>query len=313
MTAIATSVTDSVVANVALGVLVGSDVTYSAPASAAMPPDSANATSFGARRRRRHRLRRTLVVAHGDDRAPDAGPPELRQHREAHDEEAEAQVVVGAARREVHDARIRLLQDGDLAGERVDAQPVLIDQPVLDEHRERERRHREVQAGDAKRGDPDDERDRGADEHTQRDGDAPRHVVEAEPPVADQAHGDEASDRREAELAERELSCPPAQDRERATGDREDHHPRPEERLRRLGGERGNDREDDENRGDAEARQLAHRPRAPDPFGQRLGPARELPRRLGVGRRRVPSARASARRRASRRTARARTRSRRHR
>ena len=46
MTAIATSVTDSVVANVALGVFVGSDVTYSAPASAAMPPDTANATSL---------------------------------------------------------------------------------------------------------------------------------------------------------------------------------------------------------------------------------------------------------------------------
>ena len=114
----------------------------------------------------------------------------------------------------------------------------------------------------------------------ERDGDAPRHVVQAETTaVADQLHGDEAADRREAELAERQLARPPAEDRERATGDREDQHARPEERLRRLRGERGDEHEHDEN---ARRRRSAARWRtahgAPDPFGQRLGPARQLPR-----------------------------------
>ena len=56
----------------------------------------------------------------------------------------------------------------------------LRDQPHRHEHRERQRGHREVEPGDAQRGQPDEHRDRGADEHPGGDGHAPRQVVDPE-------------------------------------------------------------------------------------------------------------------------------------
>ena len=113
-----------------------------------------------------HARGRRRVVAHRDHRTTDAGAAQLRDQRHAREQEREAQVVVGAARREVDDAGVGLGQRGQQAAgveERA-----LRDQPHRHEHRERQRGHREVETGDAQRGQADEHRDRRADEHADR-------------------------------------------------------------------------------------------------------------------------------------------------
>ena len=66
------------------------------PASAAMPPPSANAVSFATVGDTANGRRCRLVVAHGDERAPDARGAQPRHHHRAHHQHREAQVVVGA-------------------------------------------------------------------------------------------------------------------------------------------------------------------------------------------------------------------------
>ena len=86
-----------------------------------------------------------------------------------------------------------------------------------DEHRERQRGDREVQARDAQRGQPDEHRDGGTHEHAQRDRHPPWQVVQPEHAVvAHQLHGGEPAHRGEAELSERQLARPPGEDGERA-------------------------------------------------------------------------------------------------
>ena len=190
-----------------------------------MPPEIANAISFARGRRQRHRLGRTFVVADRDDRAPDARSPDLREDGEAHGEEEQAQVVVGVPRREVDDPGVGPLEHRDRPGELVDAEPAAGHEPVLHEHRERQGGDREVQARDAQRGDADQHRGPRAHEHTEGHRHTPRDVVHAEPARRHHLHGDETADGREPELAERELTGPSAEDRERAAGDGEDHAP----------------------------------------------------------------------------------------
>ena len=68
----------------------------STPPSPATNPASANAVSLARAGETVSAAARQLVLAHADDRAPDAGAPEVSDEQEHDDEHEQHEVVVGA-------------------------------------------------------------------------------------------------------------------------------------------------------------------------------------------------------------------------
>ena len=174
------------------------------------------------------RLARLLVVAHRDQRASRARASEPEHDGERDREPAEAHVVhaVLAAERHPEQVGAHDAVGGQPVEEVAGAEEAAVQQPRRRREREREARHRERQPAPAQRGQPDHERDAGADEAGDHDG---GHEVPLE--ARGERARDGGADADERHLPEAHLTTEAGQQDERHPDDREHDDPRREVRA----------------------------------------------------------------------------------
>ena len=192
------------------------------------------------------RGRRPLIVPGGDEYASAAVLAERHRRQHGDDEEAQTHEIEGAVVLQI-DAAVQE-RSGDLgcetARQQVPAEPVVLPEDVtLHGVSERQRGHRQVQALDADRGQPDDQ----GHDHPSRDPDTDGEE-EVDVVVGDQPTRGGGAGADQPELAETDLARPPRQHDE---GNGDDPEDRQDDQQREVGPAHDERQHDSDEGGDA--------------------------------------------------------------